>query len=89
MIERFLFREEDFKSHVNTLDIGWDKIPNPSRETRQVGQTPCLAHRTTARNPLGKLLLKLRWRKGGFLGPASLTHNGSVLEVYPIIEEEK
>lgn len=79
-----LVKEERFQSHINTLSIKWDKIPNPTVEERQTSKIPCLAHRTTARNLLGKLLLKYRYRKGGFGGPAVFTKDGTVLEVYPI-----
>lgn len=82
-IKRLLLKEEYFKSHINTLCIKWDRIPNPTMEERQVSKVPCLARRATARNALGKLLLKHRWRRGGFDGPSSLTQNGAVLEVYP------
>lgn len=86
LVRRFFFKDEDFDSHINTLSICWDKIPNPAKETRQVGRIPCLAHRTIARNILGKLLLRRRWKRRGFGGPASFTHNGTVLEVYTLKE---
>ena len=81
-IKRLLLKQEYFTSHINTLCIKWDIIPNPTTEERQVSKVPCLAHRATARNTLGKLILKRRWRRGGFDGPSSLTQNGTVLEVY-------
>lgn len=83
-LRRLLFREEDFESHVPTLAIKWDRIPNPTKETREVAQVPVHAHRTTARNRVGILLLKRRWQQGNFGGPASLTEKGRVLEVYPL-----
>lgn len=79
-----LFREEDFESHINTLAIKWDRIPNPTKETREVAQVPVHAHRTTARNRVGILLLKRRWKRDNFGGPASLTQKSRVLEVYPL-----
>ena len=84
LIKRFLVKEESFESHIPTLCIKWDRIPNPTVEERQVSEVPCLAHRAMARNILGKLLLKYRWKRGGFGGPSSLTQNGTVLEVYPL-----
>ena len=83
-IKRFLVKEESFESHIPTLCIKWDRIPNPTMEERQVSEVPCLARRATARNTLGKFLLKRRWKRGGFGGPASLIKNGTVLEVYPL-----
>lgn len=83
-IKRLLVKEECFESHINTLCIKWDRIPAPTTEERQVGEIPCLAHRATARNALGKLLVKLRWKRGRFGGPRSLTQNGTVLETYPM-----
>lgn len=82
-IKKLLLKEECFESHINTLCIKWDRIPNPTTEEREVSKVPCLARRATAKNNLGRLLLKRRWGRGGFAGPASLTQNGTVLEVYP------
>ena len=81
-LRHLLFKEEDFESHVNTLSIKWDRIPNPTKEEQEVSRIPCIAHRTTARNVIGRLFLKMRW-KCGIGSLASLTQNGSVLEVYP------
>ena len=83
-LRRLFFREEYFESHINTLAIKWDRIPNPTEETREVGQVPVHAHCTTARNNVGRLLLRRRWKKGNFGGPASLTQEGRVLKVYPL-----
>ena len=88
-LRRLFFQEEDFESHINKLAIKWDRIPNPTKETREVAQVPVHAHRTTARNNVGRLLLKRRWKRGNFGGPTSLTQNGRVLEVYPICRKEK
>lgn len=82
-LRRLLFREENFWSHINTLIIKWDRIPNLTKETQEVAQVPVHAHRTSARNNVGRLLLKRRWKQGNFGGPASLTQEGRVLEVYP------
>lgn len=83
-LRRLFLLDEDFESHINTLTIGWDQIPNPTKETREVGKIPVLAHRTTARNRIGRLLLRLQWKHRGRSGPASFTHDGSVMEVYPM-----
>jgi len=83
-LRRLFFQDEDFWSHINTLAIKWDRIPNSTKETREVAQVPVHAHRTTARNHVGRLLLKWRWKRHSFGCPASLTQEGHVLEVYPI-----
>lgn len=83
-LRRLLFQEEEFESHINTMALKWDRIPNPTKETREIAKIPVHAHRTTARNLIGALLLKRRWKQGGFSGPAGLTEKGRVLEVYPL-----
>lgn len=82
LIDLFV-KEEDFSSHVNTLCIKLDRLPNPTKEEREVGQVPCTAKRMIARNVIGKMILKRRWKRG-IGGPASFTHDGTVIEVCPL-----
>lgn len=82
-----LFLEEDFEAEIPTLVIKWDKIPNPTSETREVTKIPVHAHRTTARNVVGRFLLKRRYKRGNFSGPAGFTEKGRILEVYPLPKE--
>jgi len=86
-LKSLLFREEDFKTYINTLCIKWDKIPEPTSEIRETERVFCVAHRMIARNALGRLLLRRYWSKGiGSVG--SLTQNGKVLEIYPPLRKE-
>ena len=84
LIKSRALKEEYFQTHIKELCITVDKIPNPTAEERVVSNVPCLAHRVTARNALGRIILKRRWQRGGFDGPASLTQRGTVLEITPI-----
>ncbi len=83
-LRQLLIRKETFDAAIPVLKIGWDRLPNPTQETRQVYQAPCKAHRLIARNILGKLLLKRRWKRGNFGGPAAFRNNGVILEIYPV-----
>lgn len=76
-------RYEDFQTHVNTLTIKLDKIPNPTSEERRVDKIPVEGRRYLAIHWPGKLVLRSLFKKN-HSGPAGLTKGGSCLEVYPI-----
>lgn len=74
---------EEFPTHVNTLAIKFDQIPNPTSEEREVGQVPVTGRRYTATHWPGKLILR-SLRKERLGGPSGFTKDGTCLEVYPI-----
>lgn len=85
-LRSLVFREKDFKTHINTFCISWDNLPNPTSEKRETGRVNCIAHRIIARNILGKWLLRRRYAKG-ISSVGSLTEDGKVLEIYPPLKE--
>lgn len=74
---------EFFSTHINTLSIKFDQIPNPTKEERETGQIPVEGRRYTATHWPGKLVLRSLSRNN-HRGPSSLTRDGACLEVYPI-----
>ncbi len=74
---------KDFDTHVNTLTIKLDQIPNPTKEERIVSQLPVEGQRYTATHWPGKLILRSIFKKNHRC-PSSLTKNGTCLEMYPI-----
>ena len=83
-LRRLWITEEDFNTEIPALKITFDRLPNPTTETRVVFQQPCRARRLTARNIFGKILLNRMWNNDDFGCPASF--NGTILEIYPVKE---
>ncbi len=82
--KRWLFgiKYEEFPSHVNTLCIKLDKIPNPTSEERSVAEVPVEARRYLAFRWPGRLILKSLFHNTQ--GPSGLTQKGSCLVIYPV-----
>ena len=78
----FGIKYEDFDSHINTLEIRFDKIPNPTKKEREVAQVPVKARRYIATNWLGKAILRSLFEHTHQV--QGLTQNGTCLEVFPI-----
>lgn len=76
-------KREDFDTHVNTLCIKWDQIPNPTKEERETGQIAVKGRRYIATHWPGKLILR-SLIKNIRCGPSTLTQEGSCLEIYPL-----
>lgn len=74
---------EDFDTHVNTLSIKFDQIPNPTKEERETRQIPVKGRRYIATHWPGKLILRSLF-KNNHHGPSGLTKKGGCLEIYPL-----
>ena len=83
-MKKWFVRGEDFDSHVNTLTIKYDRIPNPSKETRETDRVSVRAHRWVALNFIGQWYLRWMWQARNFKCPASLTDEGRILSIYPL-----
>ncbi len=79
---------EEFSTHINTLCIKWNRIPDPTSEERSVAKVPVEGRRYLASHWLGRLILR-RLFKINHAGPSALTQEGSCLEIYPLPPEEK
>ncbi len=77
---------EDFDTHVSTLSIKIDQLPNPTKVESQAYQIPVEGERYTATHWPGKLILKSLF-KNNRCGPSGLTHDSSQLEIYPLPTE--
>lgn len=78
------FRREFEESHINYARIKSDKLPNPTKEEREVGQLPvtCQVIRTT--NRLAWFLLQMFWRHLSRQSIAALLVESRCLKIYPI-----
>ena len=74
---------EDFPTHINTLTIKLDQIPNPTKEERTVGQVAVEGRRYIATHWPGKLVLKSIF-KNNHSGPSGLIRSGTCLEICPL-----
>ncbi len=85
-MKRLFIREEYFDAEIPKLEIKWDRIPFPTKETREVTQVKVRARRTVARNWLGKVIVRGRFRH--VRGPAALTGPCSKsLTSKPVLEQ--
>lgn len=79
----FGVKYEDFNTHVNTLSIKLDHIPNPTKEERSIGQIPVVGRRYIVTHWPGKLILRSLF-KNNHRNPSGLTQKGTCLEIYPL-----
>ncbi len=75
---------EHFSSHVNTLTIKLDRLPNPTKEEQEIGRIEVEATRYTATHWPGKRILRSLF-KDVRKGPKSLIKGGTCLEIFPLL----